>query len=150
MKNIIYNMRGNMNNIEVLANYDPYKDKEYMSPAMRKYFQNILFDWKNRLLKDSNNIKNTIEAETEREPDLVDRGVIEEGREVQYKLADHDLEIIHEIDAALNRIEDGKYGFCEETGEELGIRRLIAWPIARLSIRAQEMREKNFVRVPEI
>jgi DnaK suppressor protein len=119
-------------------NYKPQENEPYMNPVMLAYFEKLLLDWRQKLLTQSDSIKNNIQEHTAREADFVDAGVTEEMREVDYSLAARDIKLLGEIDQAINRINEGSYGFCTETGEEIGIKRLESWPIAKFTVEAQE------------
>jgi DnaK suppressor protein len=121
--------------------YKPTKDELYMNPMMLAYFQKKLFDWKEQLLKESSNIQRTIEEHTIRAPDYTDEGIIEEVRRTKYFLAKQDLDLMEKIDYAIDKINNGSYGFCEETNQEIGVERLEAWPIAILTSKAQQKKE---------
>jgi DnaK suppressor protein len=122
-------------------NYKPTKNEPYMNPIMLSYFKKILFDWKEQLLQESSNIQRSIEEHTARAPDYTDEGIIEEIRRTEYCLAKQDLELMEQIDYAVEKINNGSYGFCEETDQEIGIERLEAWPIATVTSEIQKKRE---------
>lgn len=116
-------------------NYKPREDEPYMNPIMLAYFGQKLLIWKKGLLQDSQDIKNFIAENTERKPDFVDEGLIEETREIKYILSQQNLVFMKDIDNAIERINNGSYGYCEKTGEEIGVKRLDAWPIATFRIK---------------
>ena len=122
-------------------NYKPNENEPYMNPIMLAYFEKKLFDWKERLLQESSDIQRAIEESTERMPDFVDEGVVEVTRKTEYYIAKQDLSLMEQIDYAIERINNGSYGYCEKTGKEIGINRLDAWPIASLTVQAQTEKE---------
>jgi DnaK suppressor protein len=125
--------------------YIASEDEPYMNSIMLAYFQKKLIDWKRSLLQDSSNIQNSIIEHTAREPDFTDEGMLEEIRETEYLIAKQDLNLMQQIDQAIERINSGNYGYCEETGQEIGVQRLKAWPIATLTTQNQATRDKlNF------
>lgn len=123
--------------------YTPTEQEEYMNPTMLAYFRNKLIDWKTSIANKDNSLLEEVKEQTEREADHVDEGIKEETRSVDYGLLTHDTEIMKAIDEAIDRISKGDYGYCIETGEEIGIKRLEAWPIANLTIEAQKKKEKH-------
>ena len=124
-------------------NYKPTKKEKFMNARMKKYFHQILNNWKNELLKESSQTLNNLQnVENSAKPDLTDRASEEIDRTFELKTRDRERKLITKIDAALKRIEDGSYGYCEETGEPISLKRLQARPIATLSLEAQENHEK--------
>lgn len=124
-------------------NYIPSEDEPYMNPRQLEYFRRKLLAWRELLLKDSGETLGRLREGNLREIDILDRGSMESDTIVRIKNRDRCQELIREIDEALERIKEGSYGYCEETGEEIGIRRLEARPTATLSIEAQEWRERG-------
>ncbi|MEM8854211.1 MAG: RNA polymerase-binding protein DksA [Pseudomonadota bacterium] len=123
--------------------YRPSEDEPFMNERQREYFRRKLLDWRSDILRES---KGTLEQLAERErnhPDLADRATSEADHAIELRARDRQRKLIAKIDAALARIEDGSYGYCEETGEPIGLRRLDARPIATLSIEAQERHERR-------
>ena len=113
-----------------------------MNAKMKKYFRLKLSDWKNELLKESSQtLINLQKEENTAKPDITDRASEEIERSFELRTRDRERKLINKIDAAIRRIEDKNYGYCEETGEPIGIKRLEARPVATLSIEAQEMHE---------
>ena len=111
---------------------------------MKKYFRLKLMDWKNELLKESDQtLSNLQKEENTAKPDITDRASEEIERSFELRTRDRERKLINKIDEAVRRIDDGSYGYCEETGEPIGIKRLEARPVATLSIEAQEMHERN-------
>lgn len=122
-------------------NYKPTKNEPYMNLIMLAYFEKKLFDWKKQLLQESSHIQRSIEGHTARAPDYTDEGIIEETRRTEYFLAKQGLGLMEQIDYAIEKINNGSYGFCEETNQEIGIERLEAWPIAILTSEAKQKKE---------
>lgn len=123
--------------------YSPMDDAVYMSPTMLAYFRRKLIEWKADLLSGSTDTIHTMQAETHEEPDIADRASTETDRAIELRARDRERKLISKIDEALQRIMDGEYGYCEETGEPIGVARLEARPIATLSIDAQERHERK-------
>ncbi|MBJ3778224.1 RNA polymerase-binding protein DksA [Acuticoccus sp. 2012] len=124
-------------------NYRPSEDEPFMNDRQREYFRQKLLDWRSEILREA---KYTLEQLAERErnhPDLADRATSEADHAIELRARDRQRKLIAKIDAALARIEDGSYGYCEETGEPIGLKRLDARPIATLSIEAQERHERR-------
>ncbi len=122
--------------------YRPSEDEPFMNDRQRAYFRKKLLDWKEEILRSS---RDTLESlqESEQHPDLTDRASSETDRAIELRARDRQRKLIAKIDAALQRIEDGTYGYCEETGEPIGIKRLDARPVATLSVEAQERHERR-------
>lgn len=119
------------------------EDDEFMNPNQRAYFRAKLIAWKNDILREARETLEHLAEESANHPDLADRASSESDRAIELRARDRQRKLISKIDAALQRIEDGTYGFCEETGEPIGLRRLDARPIATLSIEAQERHERR-------
>ncbi len=113
-----------------------------MSARQREYFRLRLTRWKDELLKESTNTLNSLQQNSLQSPDIADRASAETDRAVELRTRDRERKLIVKIDGALDRIENGSYGFCEETGDPIGVRRLEARPIATLSLEAQERHER--------
>ncbi len=122
--------------------YRPSEDEEFMNPLMREYFRQKLLNWRADLLKDSSETLQHLQEETVPEADVTDRASTETDRFTELRTRDRERKLIGKIDSALRRIDDGTYGYCEETGDPIGIKRLDARPIATLSIEAQERHER--------
>ncbi|HEV1999111.1 MAG TPA: RNA polymerase-binding protein DksA [Xanthobacteraceae bacterium] len=114
-----------------------------MSETQREYFRVKLMRWKEDILRESRETVAYLQNESENHPDLADRASSETDRAIELRARDRQRKLINKIDAALTRIEQGTYGFCEETGEPISIKRLEARPIATLSIEAQERHERR-------
>lgn len=119
------------------------EDDEFMNPKQRAYFRAKLIAWKNDILREARETLDHLAEESANHPDLADRASSETDRAIELRARDRQRKLISKIDAALQRIEDGTYGYCEETGEPIGLRRLDARPIATLSIEAQERHERR-------
>ncbi|MEQ8446274.1 MAG: RNA polymerase-binding protein DksA [Pelagibacterium sp.] len=130
--------------VEALADdYRPSEDEEFMNARQREYFRKKLNAWKDEILRESRGTLETLQEENTNHPDMADRASSESDRALELRTRDRQRKLIAKIDAALKRIEDGSYGFCEETGEPIGLARLDARPIATLSLEAQEMHERR-------
>ena len=127
---------------KISKNYKPTKKEKFMNSKMREYFKLKLINWKKDLLKESSQTLNNLQNENEAKPDITDRASEEIDRSFELRTRDRERKLINKIDAALKRIEDGSYGYCEETGDPISIKRLEARPVATLSLEAQEMHEK--------
>jgi DnaK suppressor protein len=124
------------------ANYKPSEKEEYMNKNQLEYFKQKLLVWREELITESQETINNLKEENWQEPDLSDRASLETEAGVELRTRNRYLKLIGKIDSALRRIEDGSYGYCEETGDPIGIKRLEARPIATMTIEAQERHEK--------
>lgn len=122
--------------------YTPSDDEEFMNPMMQEFFRQRLTEWKSELLRESGQTLQTMQTTTSQEADIADRASVESERALELRTRDRERKLISKIDGALRSIETGDYGYCEDTGEPIGVRRLIARPIATLSIEAQERHER--------
>jgi len=127
---------------KISKNYKPTKKEKFMNAKMKEYFKQKLLNWKNELLKESSQTLNNLQSDNEAKPDITDRASEEIDRSFELRTRDRERKLINKINSALQRIEDGSYGYCEETGEPIGLKRLEARPVATLSLEAQEMHEK--------
>jgi DnaK suppressor protein len=123
--------------------YRPVENEPFMNERQREYFRRKLADWKVDLLRESQETLSTLQTENPNHPDLTDRASSETDRAIELRARDRQRKLIAKIDAAISRIEQGTYGYCEETGEPIALRRLEARPIATLSLEAQERHERN-------
>jgi RNA polymerase-binding transcription factor len=123
-------------------NYRPSEDEEFMNPLQREYFRQKLLRWRGELLSESTGTLQHLKEESLAEPDVADRATLETDRFTELRTRDRERKLISKIDEALQRIEDGTYGYCEETDEPIGVKRLDARPIATLSLEAQERHER--------
>ncbi len=128
-------------------NYKPTQKEKFMNAKMKEYFRQKLVSWKKNLLKESSQTLNNLQNENEAKPDITDRASEEIDRSFELRTRDRERKLINKIDAALQRIEDGSYGYCDETGDPISIKRLEARPVATLSLEAQEMHEKAEKRI---
>ena len=122
--------------------YRPKVRERFMNPRMREYFRQKLLRWRSDLLSEANETLVHLQNSASIEPDIADRASIETERALELRTRDRARKLISKIDEALQRIEDGTYGFCEETAEPIGVKRLEARPIATMSIEAQERHER--------
>ena len=133
---------------KINKSYQPSKKEKFMNSKMKQYFRQKLINWKNELLEGSSQtISNLKNEQNAAQPDLTDRATEEIERSFELRTRDRERKLINKIDAALKRIEDGSYGYCEETGEPISLKRLEARPVATLSLEAQEMHEKSEKRL---
>jgi DnaK suppressor protein len=123
--------------------YRPTEREPFMNERQREYFRHKLLEWKDDILKETKETLAHLQAENENHPDLADRASSETDRAIELRARDRQRKLIAKIEAALARIDDGTYGYCEETGEPIALRRLEARPIATLSIEAQERHERR-------
>ena len=128
----------------ISKNYRPTIKEKFMNSKMKEYFRLKLVNWKKDLLKESSQtLKKLQKEENSPKPDLTDRATEEIERSLELKTRDRERKLINKINGALKKIDDGSYGYCEETGEPIEIKRLEARPVATLSLEAQEMHEKK-------
>jgi DnaK suppressor protein len=125
------------------AEYRPSEDEEFMNERQLAYFKQKLLNWKEEILRESRETLSHLQSETENHPDIADRASSETDRSLELRTRDRQRKLISKIDEAIRRIEDGSYGYCEETGEPIGVARLEARPIATLSLEAQERHERR-------
>lgn len=124
-------------------NYRPSDREPFMNERQREYFRGKLLVWRDDILKEAQETLQHLQDENQNHPDLADRASSETDRAIELRARDRQRKLIAKIDAALQRIEDGTYGYCEETGEPIALRRLEARPIATLSLEAQERHERR-------
>jgi len=129
--------------VELEDCYKPSEDEPFMNERQREYFKRKLLAWKEEILQESRETLAALQSDNENHPDIADRASSETDRSIELRSRDRQRKLIAKIDAALERIEDGGYGYCEETGEPISIKRLDARPIATLSIEAQERHERR-------
>jgi DnaK suppressor protein len=125
------------------GSYKPSEKEPFMNERQRAYFRNKLITWKNEILEESRATIANLQAETISEPDLADRATSESDRSLELRTRDRQRKLIAKIDDAIRRIDDGSYGYCEETGEPISLARLEARPTATLSVEAQERHERR-------
>jgi DnaK suppressor protein len=124
-------------------NYRPTDKEPFMNERQREYFREKLLIWREDILKEAKETLQHLQDENQNHPDLADRASSETDRAIELRARDRQRKLINKIDAALHRIDDGTYGYCEETGEPIGLKRLEARPIATLSVEAQERHERR-------
>ncbi|GAB5462245.1 MULTISPECIES: RNA polymerase-binding protein DksA [Hoeflea] len=125
------------------SSYVPSDDEDFMNAKQKAYFRAKLIDWRNDILKEARETLDHLAEESANHPDVADRASSETDRAIELRARDRQRKLIGKIDAALARIDDGTYGYCEETGEPISLKRLDARPIATLSIEAQERHERR-------
>ena len=123
--------------------YRPAEDEPFMNERQPEYFRRKLLTWKNELLDESRSTVAVLQGDTRNIPDVADRASEETDRALELRTRDRQRKLIAKIDSALRRIEEGEYGYCEETGEPISLKRLDARPIATLSLEAQERHERR-------
>ena len=136
-------MKATASVIIVEDEYRPTDREPFMNERQLEYFRKKLLGWKEDILKESKETLSNLQLETENHPDLVDRASSETDRALELRTRDRQRKLISKIDDALRRIEEGTYGYCEETGEPIGLARLDARPTAVLSVEAQEAHERR-------
>ncbi|MES1156902.1 MAG: RNA polymerase-binding protein DksA [Alphaproteobacteria bacterium] len=127
----------------IAETYRPSDDEPFMNERQREYFRRKLHAWKDEILLESKSTIANLQEDTVSLPDLADRATSETDRAIELRTRDRQRKLISKIDEALRRIEDGSYGYCEETGEPIALSRLEARPIATLSLEAQERHERR-------
>ncbi|MEM7301101.1 MAG: RNA polymerase-binding protein DksA [Pseudomonadota bacterium] len=128
---------------ETIDEYRPSNSEPFMNERQKEYFRKKLLNWKNDLIRESKETLDSMQSQNLNHPDLADRASSETDRSIELRARDRQRKLISKIDAAIGRIDDGSYGYCEETGEPIGLQRLDARPIATLSIEAQERHERR-------
>ena len=123
-------------------NYRPSGKEPFMNAKQREYFRQRLLRWRRELLRETNQTLQNLQEDSLQAPDIADRTSAETDRAVELRTRDRERKLVQKIDEALKRIEEGEYGYCEESGEPIGLRRLEARPIATLSLEAQERHER--------
>ncbi|PPR09251.1 MAG: RNA polymerase-binding transcription factor DksA [Proteobacteria bacterium] len=129
--------------VELNKNYDPTKDKEYMSELMLEYFRQQLLEWRQQLKDEAAATIKELQANSAFEADPSDQASLEYGQAVELRTRDRERKLITKIDEAIDRIDEGDFGYCTETDEPIGVKRLMARPIATLCIEAKEAQEKE-------
>src|SRR3954468_11473502 len=125
------------------AEYRPTDEEPFMNPRQREDFRRKLENWKEDILRESRETLENLQEESQNHPDMADRASSESDRALELRTRDRQRKLISKIDSAIKRIDDGTYGYCEETGDPIGIARLDARPTATLSLEAQEMHERR-------
>ncbi len=123
--------------------YRPNEDEPFMNDRQKEYFRKKLLTWKQEIIQESKGTLNNLQEENNHLPDIADRASSETEKALELRTRDRQRKLIAKIEAALRKIETGEYGYCEETGEPISLRRLDARPIATLSLEAQERHERE-------
>ena len=127
----------------VSRQYVPTEEEPFMNDRQKSYFRTKLVAWKNDILREARETLEILQQDNANHPDLADRASSETDRAIELRARDRQRKLIAKIDSALQRIDEGTYGYCEETGEPISLKRLDARPIATLSIEAQERHERR-------
>ena len=128
---------------QISRSYIPSEKEEFMCSKQIEYFKKVLTNWRNELIQGSSSTIDHLKEESSNKPDSTDRATIESERSLELRTRDRERKLLSKINKALKKIEDGSYGYCEETLQPISIKRLVARPIATLSVEAQEMHEKS-------
>lgn len=132
-----------MSSVILPPDYKPTEKEKYMNPVMLEYFRQKLLKWKSDLLQESSStLKDLQEDGGMQEPDIADRATLETDKSLEFRTRDRERKLINKIEEAIRRIDENTYGYCEETGEPIGIKRLEARAVATLSVEAQERHER--------
>lgn len=123
--------------------YQPSPDEDFMNDLQQEYFRQKLESWKHEILAATKETLQHLQDESEKHPDIADRATSESERALELRTRDRQRKLVSKIDSALKRLDEGEYGYCEQTGEPIGVARLDARPIATLSLEAQEQHEKR-------
>jgi DnaK suppressor protein len=123
--------------------YRPSPNEEFMNPRQQAYFRRKLLDWKESILRESRETLAQLQIDSLREPDVTDRASSETDWGIELRTRDRQRKLIAKIDAAIRRIDEGEYGYCEVTGEPISLARLEARPVATMTVEAQERHERN-------
>jgi len=133
----------NNDNEEFDRDYRPSANEEFMNPRQQAYFRRKFQDWKESILRESRETLNQLQIDSLREPDVTDRASSETDWGIELRTRDRQRKLISKIDAAIRRIDEGEYGYCEVTGEPISLARLEARPVATMTVEAQERHERN-------
>jgi DnaK suppressor protein len=136
-------IEASISEIRLPDDYRPSEDEPFMNERQRAYFRRKLLAWKEEIMLQTRETLQGLHEDSNQHADLADRATSETDRALELRARDRQRKLVSKIDAALARIEDGTYGYCEETGEPIGLRRLDARPIATLSLEAQERHERR-------
>ena len=131
-----------MPKIKISSKYRPSEKERFMNVKQREFFRRRLLGWRDELVRDAKGTIQNLQEDDGQAPDIADRATTESERSIELRARDRQRKLVAKIDAALGRIDDGSYGFCHDTGEPIGLKRLEARPIATLSIEAQERHER--------
>ncbi|PHQ70030.1 MAG: RNA polymerase-binding protein DksA [Sneathiella sp.] len=130
-------------NVQIPKECKPSEDEPFMNPRQQDYFRAKLLKWRTEIFEDTNQTIASLQEETVKEPDIADRASTESERALELRTRDRQRKLIGKIDSALRRIDEGTYGYCDETGEPISLKRLEARPVATLSVEAQERHERR-------
>ncbi|MGD2024702.1 MAG: RNA polymerase-binding protein DksA [Methyloceanibacter sp.] len=125
------------------GDYAPSEDEPFMNDSQRAYFRRKLLDWRDEIMRSTKETLEHLQNDSEQHADIADRATSEAERALELRARDRQRKLIAKIDEALGRIDEGTYGYCEETGEPISLKRLAARPIATLSVEAQERHERR-------
>ena len=128
--------------ITLSPDYKPSEDEEFMNAQQLEFFRQMLLNWRAELVYEAGETLSNLNEGNLQQPDMADRASLETDHQIELRTRDRERKLISKIDSALNRIEDGSYGYCQETDEPISLKRLMARPIADLSLEAQERHEK--------
>ena len=131
-----------MPKIKISSKYRPSEKEKFMNAKQREFFRRRLLGWRDELVRDAKGTIQNLQEDDGQAPDIADRATTESERSIELRARDRQRKLVAKIDAALGRIENGSYGYCDDTGEPIGLKRLEARPIATLSIEAQERHER--------
>jgi DnaK suppressor protein len=129
--------------LQISESYIPSEKEEFMCSKQIEYFKKVLTSWRNEIIEVSSSTIDHLKEESSNKPDTTDRASIESERSLELRTRDRERKLLSKINKALKKLEDGSYGYCEETMQPISIKRLVARPIATLSVEAQEMHEKS-------
>ena len=129
--------------VTLSPDYTPSEDEEFMNPMQMEYFRQMLLNWRSELIQEAGETLNNLNSGNLQQPDMADRASLETDHQLELRTRDRERKLIIKIDEALSRIENGSYGFCQDTDEQIGLKRLMARPIAVLSLEAKERHERQ-------
>ena len=129
--------------VTLSPDYAPSEDEDFMNPMQLEYFRQMLLNWRSELIQEAGETLNNLNSGNLQQPDMADRASLETDHQIELRTRDRERKLIIKIDEALSRIENGTYGFCQDTDEPIGLKRLMARPIAVLSLEAQERHERQ-------
>ena len=132
-----------MSDVNLPSNYRPTEREKFMNSKQQEFFRRRLLGWRDDIVRDAKDTIQNLQDDEGQAPDIAGRATTESERSIVLRTRDRQRKLVAKIDAALERIDEGSYGFCDDTGEPIGIRRLEARPIATLSIEAQERHERR-------
>ena len=129
--------------VTLSPDYTPSEEEEFMNPMQMEYFRQMLLSWRSELIQEAGETLSNLNSGNLQQPDMADRASLETDHQLELRTRDRERKLIIKIDEALSRIENGTYGFCQDTDEPIGLKRLMARPIAVLSLEAQERHERQ-------